>query len=228
MQSPQRFSGLLTRRERWGLSWRGWLIALLVLLGIGWLLLLGIYPFLAVTHRVDTKVLVVEGWVEDYVILTGSEEFKSGNYDQVFTTGGLPPGSVGYTSEDHTTAVWGAHRLIRSGIARERVQSTPCRAVDRDRTYRSAIALRDWLHEHGTSVKGINIVTEAVHARRTRLLFQKALGESVAVGIIAVQSPEFDPRHWWRSSDGVREVLSESIAYLYARLIFVPSDLDSP
>jgi hypothetical protein len=55
------------------------------------------------------------------------------------------------------------------------------------------------------------------------LLFQKAFGPEVKVGIVAVADPQFDPDHWWRSIEGVREVVGETIAYLYARLLFHPS-----
>ena len=74
------------------------------------------------------------------------------------------------------------------------------------------------------SAQGINVVTEDVHARRTRLLFQEALGPDVKVGIIAVPSPEYEARHWWRYSEGVREVIGESIAYVYARFLFWPKE----
>src|SRR5882724_88848 len=60
--------GLFDRKERWSLSWRGRLILAFALLLVGALLLKGVYPFLATTHRVDTNVLVVEGWVHEYAI----------------------------------------------------------------------------------------------------------------------------------------------------------------
>jgi hypothetical protein len=66
-------------------------------------------------------------------------------------------------------------------------------------------------------------LTEDAHARRTRLLYQKAFGKKVAVGIIAVSNPDYNPTQWWRYSDGVREVIGESIAYIYARFFFYPS-----
>jgi hypothetical protein len=72
-------------------------------------------------------------------------------------------------------------------------------------------------------VHSINVVTTTAHARRTRLLFEKALGAGVTVGIIAAPNPDYDPKHWWRSSDGFREVIGEGIAYVYARLFFYPS-----
>jgi len=71
-------------------------------------------------------------------------------------------------------------------------------------------------------VHSINILTEDAHARRTLLLYQKAFGKNVAVGVISVSNPNYDPTRWWRYSDGVREVIGESIAYIYARFFFWP------
>jgi hypothetical protein len=52
-------------------------------------------------------------------------------------------------------------------------------------------------------------------------MFEKAFGDSADVGIVALDDPQYDREHWWRSSDGVREVLGEVIAYIYARFYFV-------
>jgi uncharacterized SAM-binding protein YcdF (DUF218 family) len=82
--------------------------------------------------------------------------------------------------------------------------------------------LRNWFLEHNVDVRGVNIVTEDTHARRTRLLFEKALGKAVAVGVIAVPNPDYDARRWWRYSEGVKDVLGEAIAYGYTRLFFHP------
>jgi len=66
-------------------------------------------------------------------------------------------------------------------------------------------------------VHSLNVLTQGAHARRTRLLYQKAFGNNVAIGVIAVSNSDYEPTHWWRYSDGVREVIGESIAYIYAR-----------
>lgn len=73
-------------------------------------------------------------------------------------------------------------------------------------------------------VGSINVVTEGVHARRTRLLFQEAFGNRVQVGIIAVPNPDYASGRWWLYSEGVRDVIGEGIAYVYARLLFHPSE----
>ena len=57
----QKFWGILTRKERWGLSWRGWLLVTSAsVLGL-YFAFLNVHPFLAVTHRAKTNILVVEG-----------------------------------------------------------------------------------------------------------------------------------------------------------------------
>lgn len=216
----RRMGGLFIRRERWGLSWRGWLVlgaaAFLVFLTA----VFRVYPFLAVTDRSDGGLLVVEGWVHEYAIRSAAEEFKSGGYQRVFTTGGPVGGMGGYTNDYNTSASVAAGLLKKVGLPADSVQMVPSHVIDRDRTYNSAVALRDWLREHGMAVERLNVVTENVHARRSRLLFQKAFGDKVTVGVIAVPNPDYDGKHWWRYSEGVKDVISEGAAYVYARLFF--------
>jgi uncharacterized SAM-binding protein YcdF (DUF218 family) len=217
--------GILVRKERWGLSWRGWLIVFAGVLLTFSLFLFRIYPFLAVTHRVDTNVLVVEGWIHEYAIRAALKEFQSNHYQRVFTTGGPVEGTGGYVNDYNTEASVGADLLRKNGLSNESPQMVPSRVMDRDRTYGSAVVLRNWFREHNMPVRSINVVTEDVHARRTCLLFQKALGHNVAVGVIAVPNPDYDASHWWRYSEGVKAVFAECVAYIYARvLLFYPPD----
>src|SRR6267378_336465 len=51
--SPQKCLGLFTKKERWGLSWRGWLAVVILFLLGGYGVLASIHPFLAVTQRED-------------------------------------------------------------------------------------------------------------------------------------------------------------------------------
>ena len=220
MRTPQKFWGTFVRKERWGLSWRGRLIVLAGVFLAFSAFLFRIYPFLAVTHRVDMSVLVVEGWIHEYAIRAAVEEFRSKSYQRVFTTGGPVEGTAGYINDYNTSASVGADLLRKNGLPDESLQMVPSRVMDHDRTYGSAIALRNWFREHNLSVPGINVVTEDLHARRTCLLFQKALGGKVTVGVISVPNPDYDPRHWWRYSEGVKDVFAESVAYIYARLLF--------
>jgi uncharacterized SAM-binding protein YcdF (DUF218 family) len=220
LTTNKRLFGLATRRERWGPSWKGWLVIGLVVIGMAGLLTYASFPFLAVTHRVNADTLVVEGWIHPYAIRAAVNEFQAGHYERVFTTGGPVAGMGGYTNDYNTSATQAAAQLQAEGLSADLIQAVPARVTERDRTYSAARALSAWFSEHHSSVHAINVLTQDVHARRTRLLFERALGERTTVGIIAVPNPDYDARHWWRYSEGVRDVISEAIAYLYARFVF--------
>jgi hypothetical protein len=214
--------GLLVCKPRWGLSWRGWLAVLATLLATAGLVLTNIHPFLATTNRLATPVLVVEGWINAYALRGAAEEFRTHGYDRVFSTGTPVIGLGGYVNDFQTSASVGADGLKAAGVPADRVQMVPSRVSGRDRTYSSAVALREWFRREQFPVTGINVLTEDAHARRTRLLYQMAFGRDVEVGVISIPNPDYDPRRWWRYSQGVREVFSESLAYLYAKFLFFP------
>lgn len=214
--------GLLSRRERIGLSWRGWLLLLLVCGSLMAVWIFNIQPFLAQNERVDARVMVMEGWVQEYTAQQVANEFISHSYRQIYTTGGPIPGAVGPVGEARSLAGVGADLLEKAGVPARCIQIVPARVVGRDRTYNSALALRDWFHAHGVNVRKLNLYTEDAHARRSRMLFQEAFGSEVTVGVVSIPDPDYDPAHWWRYSEGVRTVLGETIAYVYARFFFHP------
>lgn len=218
----RKFFGLFNRRERWGLSLRGWLFFLILAVVTALTYAWNIHAFLAQTRRENTKVLVVEGWARQYAMNAAVAEFHNGRYEMIYTTGGPIVGTDGATNDFNTSASVGAELLVKTGMPADLVQMVPSHVAGRDRTYSSAIALRDWFEAHHVNVQSINVLTEDAHARRTRMLFQEAFGPQVAVGIVSVQNPDYDPARWWHYSEGVREILGESIAYLYAKFVFRP------
>ena len=112
--------------------------------------------------------------------------------------------------------------LEQLGLDKNMMVVIPAPPVIKDRTYASAVAMKNWLTASPRPIKAVNLVTLGAHARRSRLLFEQALGPGITVGIIALEDPRYDHRHWWRSSLGVRTTLGEIIAYGYARFFFRP------
>ena len=86
----RRLYGLLTRKEKWVLSWRGRLVFWTAILILGLVFMLRVHPFLAVTERVDSPYLVVEGWVPNYALQDSIAEFRSKPYQMIFTVGADP------------------------------------------------------------------------------------------------------------------------------------------
>jgi len=200
-------------------TWRGWLSILLVLAAL--LLFAGAfaYPFLALNQPIPSEILVVEGWAPKSALDEAVAEFHKGKYRTLFVTGGaIEEGSL--LSEYKTYAELGAVQLRRSGFPEDHLQVVPAPRVRRDRTYQSALALREWMTAHGGTPSSLNVVSLGTHSRRTHLLFEMAFGHSSKIGIIAAINHDFDPAHWWRYSQGVRSVTDEAVAYLYARLCF--------
>jgi hypothetical protein len=221
---PQRRAcGLLIRRECWTLSWRGHLLVLALAVGAAAALIMGIHPFLAVDDPLGARYLVVEGWVPDYALDETLQRFRADGYEQLITTGGWLKSGYKLDQED-TYAHLAASKLQAFGMDTTRLTAIPARLTGRDRTYTTALAVRKWLGESGRGVRAVDIVTLSVHARRTRLLYAKALPADVATGIIAIRNREYDPRRWWRYSEGVKEVMGEGLAYIYARCLFHPPD----
>lgn len=213
--------GLFKRREKWTLSFRGWLALMAVVAIAGAVLFFNVHPFLAVTQRVDTEYLVIEGWIPNYALEESIAEFKSKPYRQIFTVGAAPLTSI-HAEEGDTLAVGAYERLKWLGMNPDLMKPVPAYVKYRNRTFQSAVALRKWIEENHLPVNSFNLVTLGAHARRSRLLFEEAFGGRARVGIISVEDREYEPKRWWKYSEGVREVMSEGISYLYARFLFHP------
>ena len=84
-----------------------------------------------------------------------------------------------------------------------------------------ALAVRQTLEQNGLSVKAFNVATVGTHARRSWLTYQKVFGDTAQAGIIPLADKSYDPAHWWRSSEGLDQVFSETIAYAYAQFFFL-------
>lgn len=213
--------GLVRLRECWVPTWKGSLL-LLLLLGMGVTLgIRGLHPFLAVTDRVETPVLVLEGWTPDFVAQATLAEFSRGHYERVWVTGGAIEKGQPLVEWKSWAEVGGA-TLARIGFPTNRLTVVPGQAVDRDRTFNSALALRDLFRREGRVPSAIQVVSDGPHGRRTRLLFEAAFGPATQVGIISVPDPRYPPDHWWINSLGFRDVIGEAVAYVYGRFLFRP------
>lgn len=211
------------KKSRFCLTKRDWALLIISIAGLIFGLVSSIHPFLAIDKPIDSEILVVEGWLPDYALKQAINEFSNNNYTLLITTGG--PLLKGYhLSHYKTEAELGAAIIKKFGFDKEKIIATPAPYVIKDRTYNSAKALKKWIANSNPNIKTINLFSLGAHSRRSWILFKKALGDSIAVGIISADNLSYDPEHWWKSSDGVRTVLSEAIAYIYARLFFHPEE----
>jgi hypothetical protein len=217
---PRRsIAGLLVWRECWTLTPLGRLVSLGVIVAMVLGALRVAHPFLAVTAPTQGQVLVVEGWMPKYTIKEAASEFIRRPYQYVLVVQGVyetedAPGSDCDSSGD------ALRFLVQYGVPAQLVHGIYFSAAERDRTYHSALAVKHWLAEHGATVDSIDVMTKGAHARRSRLLFEKVFVPGVKVGVIALRDRSYEPGRWWRSSEGIREIPFQTLAYLYARFMF--------
>ena len=212
-------SKLLRRRQVLWPTWRGWLLLAFFGFLLFELFLRSIHPFLAVNDSKPGGLLVVEGWLPDYALEHAVREFHSHQYQMIAVTGG-PMEAGSPLSPYRTYAELGAATLLKMGMETNQVVAVPSPWVPQDRTYVSAVSLEIWLRNRNQGIPQLNLVSMGPHSRRSRLLFHKAFDSKLHVGIICVPVRDYDPRHWWKTSSGVRSVVDEIVGYLYARFFF--------
>jgi hypothetical protein len=183
-------------------------------LGVG-----SIHGFLAPNQPVPADALVVECWLPDYALREAIREFKRGGYRWMITSGYSLPEYM-KASAHRTGAELAAATLAAMGLETNCIVAVSATKVARDRTFTSALAVRAWLEATNTGVRALNVYSLGPHARRSWLLYRKALGNRVRVGVISCPNDDYDAQRWWATSNGFREVLAETIAYLYARILF--------
>ena len=209
--------GLISYKPRWGLSNWGWLGVLLIVAFFLWLLLFKLEPFLAYSQPVDAEILIVEGWIADEGIIGAIDEYERNPY-KLMITAGSPFGRGEYLSEYRDFANLSKATMIALGFDADKIQPIPTPQVIRDRTLTSADAVKQWLNENNITPKGVNIYTIDVHGRRTWLLYKRVF-KPIPTGIISHPPLDYNPDAWWTSSEGFRKVLSEGIAYIYAKFL---------
>lgn len=212
---------LVNRKERWGLSIYGWAVIVLIILLPVYCGFRNLYSILAPVEREQTNTLVLEGFISDYILLDAIKEFKNNHYALLITTG--TPFEYGdLLAPYRNTAVAAGMSLIKLGFDSTKLVMIGTKEIRNDRTYNSAVKLKKWIGANRPDIKAINLMTMGVHGGRSRLLFKAALGDSVRVGIISVQSFYYGPHSWWKSSKGFRETMNEAIGYFYVRYFFRP------
>jgi uncharacterized SAM-binding protein YcdF (DUF218 family) len=179
------------------------------------------YSFLAPNETVGAKILVVEGWLGPTELDQAVQIFKTGHYERVVTTGGPILGWPELLI--HTSyAKMAADYLVRHGVPNDVIVVIPAPRSAQDRTFLSAVELRDSAQKFGINLESLDIFSSGMHSRRSRMLFQMALGPKVHVGVLSGRPGDYDPDAWWRSSSGVESMVFQTIGLIWAECCFWP------
>ena len=208
---------LFRRRTIWFPTTVSWLLiaAISLILVAGWFNYGEL--FLASTHRVPADVLIVEGWIGRAGIRAAVAEFERGGYQNIVSTGGLTSGR--WEDQPASYAEMAAREMIRLGVPKERIIVATAEFTESHRTFESAIAAWRALRGANARPEAVNVFTLGAHSSRSALVFEKVLGSQMHVGVIAWLPPDYKTEPWWRSSERSRELLEETVGYLFEVLL---------
>lgn len=216
-----RIPRLVRRRELPVPTAFGMLVAVAITGLAGFATLRGIHPFLAPTAPVGGGMLVVEGWAGEPGIADAARRFATGRYERVIAAGG-PIERDSPIALAHSWAEYAGQALARHGVPADRIDVVPAPASAQDRTFLSAVTVRDWLATHAPGVTQLDVITLGPHGRRSRRLYRLAFGDAVEVGVVSAAPANYDPARWWTTSEGAKSVLEESVGLAWSVCCFTP------
>lgn len=190
---------------------RTWVIAATVLSLLAWLAIRHVHDFLAPTRPLaGAKVLVVEASPTPGIVRYVKTLIDNEHYERVLFVG-MPIDRLSPLATFGTDADLWVARLARAGVSPSSTEVIRLPAFSRHRTAHKALAVRR--HLDARPVDRVDLVSPTTHARRSWLIYRRALAPT-EVGIRSAPQP-YDPRAWWNSSAGVRAVIGELLALAY-------------
>lgn len=172
------------------------------------------HPFLAVTKRVNADILVVEGWIPDYMLAPTVQEFQQGGYSLLLVSGLVNDPALDNAAAGTPDAVRTATRLHELGVAQKQILACPAPFATWRRTAKTALAVEAKVAELQLNPTGVNVVTAGPHARETWVAYEHAFGQTMPVGIISIPKTNYPANRWWLSRQGLIWVPKDFIAWL--------------
>lgn len=212
---------LFRRREILLPTLAGWLLLIALAAAFGFASLRSLYPFLAPVAPIGQGLLVVEGWAGAPAFDEAAARFRSGRYGAIVTAGGPIEADAPF-ADAGTWAEHAARELRERGIPDASIHAVATPASARDRTYLSAVMVRDWIAARGEPVAALDVISLGPHGRRSWSLYRRAFADDVEVGILSVRSDEYDPSRWWRSSEGSKTLITEATGLAWTLCCFHP------
>lgn len=209
------------RKECTVLTWPARLIIFAVFFLISAILFFRTPIFLSKNKPVNGDYLILDGQMPDYAVKNAIDLFNNSKYKIIISTGGKLASGY-YISGEKTMAELTRSVFIALNFDSTKIVAIPGGDIMKNRTYSSGLSLRTWFAEQNITLAKVDILAIGCHARRSNLLFQKALGENFQVGVINIEDKTYDIKKWWKTSKGTRTIISETIAFIYVKLLFSP------
>lgn len=181
--------------------------------------------YLAINKPNQGDYLVVEGWLDEQSLKQALSLFQENDYRYMITTGG--PDLRHINPKHKTYAEQSAYFLLSQGLDVTKLIVIPAPASAQNRTFLSAVMVRDELLSQNKRPISMDIYTQGVHARRTYTLYKMAFRDDDNIGIYASQPDKYDLKTWWRTSEGAKSVVTEVAGLLWVKCCFNPGEYGS-
>ena len=172
------------------------------------------YHFLAVTSRLpNPDVLIIEDWMPESVLQAAAEEFEKGSYHHLLISG------FDISGNDHplhnqikSTA---SQRIIALGVPENQIIECFVKSPDISRSLAMARSANDTLQKRNIESMGVTVMAPSVHARKTRMVYRRAMLSGTPVGVIAVPTGHHNSSGWWMSSPTAKAVIISYAGLIY-------------
>ncbi len=114
-----------------------------------------------------------------------------------------------------------AQRLTRKGIPDSLIIPVGSFTKHKSRTYTTATDVMKWSEAHPEyHIESLTIFTSGIHARRSFLSFNKVfVQDNIPVGVVSCKDNDIGSDNWWKSFNGIREVIYETAGVIYIMFI---------
>ena len=204
------------------LTLMGWLLVMFTCVVLFFVWMVTIHDFLAVNKPIKSNIVVIEGYIYDSIL----DSIAASGLKQdslLFVCAGLPVEKGFICSGYSNFAIYNADILKYKGLDSLRVIPAPAENSYTERTFITALAVKEKLESMGYTSGKINVVCCGTHARRSWLVYRKTLKPNWKVGVISYPDSYYRGA-WWHSSEGARAVVYEMFAYLYCAIFFHPQN----
>lgn len=205
---------LIRQKTVWLPTWQGWTLLFVIVAGLLVTSFLNVHPFLAVTHRVEADVLIIEAWMPKTVTQEAIKEFTKGQYAFLVVME-MTDNDDPKLKQDTALKTSMAKYFVSHDIPSDRIIECFAPATNDRRSLTMANAVRNTLNRRGITARGFNVFAPGAHARKTWLVYRRALSAIAPVGIVSIPTDDYDPARWWETTNGTNWVIVNGIGWFY-------------
>lgn len=168
------------------------------------------------------SVIIIEGWLPKYELEQCAQIFLRGNYQQVILA--AVHKVVSASGDQRISNLEKARQILQeNGVPNANIICIPACGGEKHNTFRSALAVREWLvlQLRSSPVK-IDVVSGGAHALKTWIAYSRVLRGLAEVGRISVSPGEYNSKWWFLSKKGIIYTIYDFLGSFYSVVWKIP------